>query len=186
MKVDVPIYRRQQPIIFRLVAARVSLCMTPVACAVAPRAPHGGQHDQHVMQGDTTSSTCLICGLVACRSTPHRPHVDQHASIADTTTSRASACQSACAASMHADTSCLCRQTAYQMVDTTSWWHALIPRASRSIYTISTLSAYFRSAINLEYFSAPVMMSWTILINSSGILTLTENFLKPPASSKIP
>ncbi|KAF2610658.1 hypothetical protein F2Q70_00012178 [Brassica cretica] len=89
--VGVPIYRRQQPITIRLVAARVSLCMAPVACAAAPRAPHGGQHDQDVMQGDTTSSTCLICGLVACRSTPHRPHVDQHFSIADTATSRASA-----------------------------------------------------------------------------------------------
>ncbi|KAF2579111.1 hypothetical protein F2Q68_00005261 [Brassica cretica] len=103
--VGVPIYRRQQPITFRLVAALLSLCMAPVACAAAPRAPHGGQHDQDVMQGDTTSSTCLIRGLVACRSTPHPPHVDQHASIADTATSRASACQSACAASMAGDTS---------------------------------------------------------------------------------
>ncbi|KAG5388696.1 hypothetical protein IGI04_030237 [Brassica rapa subsp. trilocularis] len=105
MKVGVPIYRRQQPITFRLVAARVSLRMAPVACGTAPLAPHGGQHDQDVMQGDTTSSTCLIRGLVACRSTPHRPHVDQHASIVDTSTSRASAYQSACDASMCADTS---------------------------------------------------------------------------------
>ncbi|KAF2579110.1 hypothetical protein F2Q68_00005262 [Brassica cretica] len=103
--VGVPIYRRQQPITFRLVAALLSLCMAPVACAAEPRAPHGGQHDQDVMQGDTTSSTCLIHGLVACRSTPHRLHVDQHASIAYTATSRASACQSACAASMAGDTS---------------------------------------------------------------------------------
>ncbi|KAF3505029.1 hypothetical protein F2Q69_00042489 [Brassica cretica] len=94
--------------------------MAPVTCAAAPRAPHDGQHDQDFMQGDTMSSTCPIHGMVACRSTPHRPNVDQHASIADTATSRASACQSTCAASMRVDTSCLCRQTAYQMVDTTS------------------------------------------------------------------
>ncbi|WZZ27668.1 hypothetical protein YC2023_011069 [Brassica napus] len=41
---------RQQPISFRLVAARVSLRMTPDACAAAPRAPHGWLHHTHVDQ----------------------------------------------------------------------------------------------------------------------------------------
>ena len=49
LKVGVPIYRRQQPITFKLVAARVSLRMAPVACAAAPSAPHGGQHAQDGM-----------------------------------------------------------------------------------------------------------------------------------------
>ena len=39
------IYRKQQPIGFRLVAARVFVCMAPVACAAAPRALHGLMHD---------------------------------------------------------------------------------------------------------------------------------------------
>ncbi|KAL0864361.1 hypothetical protein Bca101_043479 [Brassica carinata] len=42
----VGIYRRQQQIRFKLVAARVSFRMAPDACVAAPRAPHGCQHVQ--------------------------------------------------------------------------------------------------------------------------------------------
>ncbi|KAF2618860.1 hypothetical protein F2Q68_00038682 [Brassica cretica] len=47
------IYRKQLPISFRLVAARVSVCMAPVTCGAAPCAPYGLLHD-----------------LVACVATP--------------------------------------------------------------------------------------------------------------------
>ncbi|KAF2533487.1 hypothetical protein F2Q70_00029321 [Brassica cretica] len=49
------IYRRQQPISFRLVAARVSLCMAPDASEAARRAPHVFQHGQ-----DTCSAAPLL------------------------------------------------------------------------------------------------------------------------------
>ncbi|KAF2589461.1 hypothetical protein F2Q70_00039299 [Brassica cretica] len=51
----------QQPISFRLVAARVSLRMAPDACAATPRAPHVFQHGQ-----DT------------CRTPPLLPDVRLH------------------------------------------------------------------------------------------------------------
>ena len=49
------------------------------------------------------------------------------------------------------------------------WHHVLnpcneTPRASRSIHLISILPANFWPAINPEYFSAPVLMSWIFLI----------------------
>ncbi|KAG5388727.1 hypothetical protein IGI04_030268 [Brassica rapa subsp. trilocularis] len=57
----VGIYRRQQPIRFRLVAARVSVRRAPIACTAAPRAPHGFKHGQD-----------------SCRAPPLLPDVRLH------------------------------------------------------------------------------------------------------------
>ncbi|WZY88521.1 hypothetical protein YC2023_045256 [Brassica napus] len=56
-----PIYRIQQPIRFRLVAARVSLRMASDACTATPHAPHVLQHDQD-----------------SCRALPLLPDVRLH------------------------------------------------------------------------------------------------------------
>ncbi|KAF2561966.1 hypothetical protein F2Q70_00015698 [Brassica cretica] len=60
--------------------------------------------------------------LDACTAAPRAAHGGQHDHdiMQDTATFRGSTCQSGCAASMRADTSCLCRQTDYQMVETMS------------------------------------------------------------------
>ena len=68
-----PIYRIQQPIRFRLVAARVSAHMAQVACAAGPRAPHVFQHGQ---------GSCKVTPLIL----PGRLDVHQHVWITFTAT----------------------------------------------------------------------------------------------------
>src|SRR5690606_22020505 len=57
------IYRRQQPITIRLVAARVSARMAPVTFAAAPRAPHGNQHGQPPFRSTLLHPICQSAGL---------------------------------------------------------------------------------------------------------------------------
>ncbi|KAF3564653.1 hypothetical protein DY000_02016332 [Brassica cretica] len=109
------IYRRQQPIRFRLVAARVSLRMAPDACAAAPRAPngwlHAGRHHSSKMSGCMTrtharrhSSTHMSISCFSCIREDTSCLVDPP---------RASTCQAACTASMHGDTSSFWRHSAF-------------------------------------------------------------------------
>ncbi|KAF3595953.1 hypothetical protein DY000_02020763 [Brassica cretica] len=106
------IYRRQQPINFRLVAARVSLRMAPDACAAAPRAPHVFQHSQGTCRTPLILPDVRLHDCNACKTRHQYTHVDQHASVACAETPRASTCQAACTASMHGDTSSYWRHSA--------------------------------------------------------------------------
>ncbi|KAF3525214.1 hypothetical protein F2Q69_00045941 [Brassica cretica] len=83
------IYRRQQPISFRLVAARVSLRMATDACAAAPRAPYVWLHVQDTCRTPPLLPHVRMHAWSACK-TPHQyTHVDQHASVACAETPRA-------------------------------------------------------------------------------------------------
>ncbi|WZZ60558.1 hypothetical protein YC2023_060665 [Brassica napus] len=110
---------RQQPISFRLVAARVSLRMAPNACAATPRVPHVFQHGQDTCRTPPLLPDARLHDWNSCKATHHLTHVDQHASVACAETPRASTCQAACIASMHGDTSSFCRHSACCTVDTT-------------------------------------------------------------------
>ncbi|KAF2578100.1 hypothetical protein F2Q68_00005239 [Brassica cretica] len=83
------VHSRQQPISFRLVAARVSLRMTPDACAAAPRAPHVFQHGQDTCRTPTLLPDVRLHDWNSCKATHHLTHVDQHASVACAETPRA-------------------------------------------------------------------------------------------------
>ncbi|KAF3512822.1 hypothetical protein F2Q69_00007255 [Brassica cretica] len=105
-------YRIQQPISFRLVAARVSLRMSPDACAAAPRAPHVFQHGQDTCRTPPLLPDVRLHDWNSCKATHHLTHIDQHASVACAETPRASTCKAAFAAPMHGDTLSFCRHSA--------------------------------------------------------------------------
>ncbi|KAG5381151.1 hypothetical protein IGI04_028993, partial [Brassica rapa subsp. trilocularis] len=83
------IYRRHQPISFRLVAARVSLRMAPDACTATPRAPHGWLHVQDTCRTPPFLPDVRLHDWSSCKAPQHHTHVDQHASVACVATSRA-------------------------------------------------------------------------------------------------
>ncbi|KAF2551735.1 hypothetical protein F2Q68_00033696 [Brassica cretica] len=83
------ICRRQQPISFRLVAARVSLQMAPDACAATPRAPHVFQHGQDTCRTPPLLPDVRLHVWNSYKATHHLTHVDQHASVACAETPRA-------------------------------------------------------------------------------------------------
>ncbi|KAF3511191.1 hypothetical protein F2Q69_00007167 [Brassica cretica] len=73
-----PIYRIQQPIRFRLVAARVSLCMVSDACTATPRAPHVLQHGKDSYRAPPLLPDVRIHDWNSCKApqqlTPGWPH----------------------------------------------------------------------------------------------------------------
>ncbi|KAG5378196.1 hypothetical protein IGI04_026038 [Brassica rapa subsp. trilocularis] len=83
------IYRRHQPISFRLVAARVSLRMAPDACTATPRAPHGWLHVQDTCRTPPLLPDVRMHDWSSCKATHIFTHVDQHASVACAETPRA-------------------------------------------------------------------------------------------------
>ena len=83
------IYRIQQPISFRLVAAHVSLRMAPDAFAATPRAPHVFQHGQDTCRTPPLLPDVRLHDWNSCKVTHHLTHVDQHASVACAETPRA-------------------------------------------------------------------------------------------------
>ncbi|KAG5375563.1 hypothetical protein IGI04_040159 [Brassica rapa subsp. trilocularis] len=84
-----PIYRMQQPIRFRLVAASVSLCMAPDACTVTPRAPHVLQHGQESCRAPPLLPVVRLHDWNSCKAPQHHTHGWPHASVACVATSRA-------------------------------------------------------------------------------------------------
>ncbi|KAG5388622.1 hypothetical protein IGI04_030163 [Brassica rapa subsp. trilocularis] len=83
------IYRRHQPISFRLVAARVSLRMAPDASTATPRAPHGWLHVQDTCRTPPLLPDVRLHDWSSCKAPHILTHVDQHASIACVATFRA-------------------------------------------------------------------------------------------------
>ncbi|KAG5374357.1 hypothetical protein IGI04_042337 [Brassica rapa subsp. trilocularis] len=83
------IYRKLQPIRFRLVAARVLLRMAPDACTAAPRAPHGWLHVQDTGRPPPLLPDVRLHDWNSCKATHILTHVDQHASVACVAISRA-------------------------------------------------------------------------------------------------
>ncbi|KAF2566162.1 hypothetical protein F2Q70_00025799 [Brassica cretica] len=82
-------YRRQQPITFRLVAARVSLRMAPDACTAAPRAPHGWLHVQDTCRTPPLPPDVRLHDCSSCKAPQHHTHGWPHASVAYADTPRA-------------------------------------------------------------------------------------------------
>ncbi|KAG5384609.1 hypothetical protein IGI04_036079 [Brassica rapa subsp. trilocularis] len=84
-----PIYIMQQPIRFRLVAARVSLCMAPDACTATPRAPHVLQHGQDSCRVPPLLPDVRLHDWNSCKVPQHHTHGWPHASVACVETPRA-------------------------------------------------------------------------------------------------
>ncbi|KAG5394098.1 hypothetical protein IGI04_024061 [Brassica rapa subsp. trilocularis] len=84
-----PIYRIQQPIRFRLVAARVSLRMAPDACTATPRAPHVLQHGQDSCRAPPLLPDVRLHDWNSCKAPQHHTHGWPHASVACVETPRA-------------------------------------------------------------------------------------------------
>ncbi|WZY94053.1 hypothetical protein YC2023_066382 [Brassica napus] len=74
------IHRRQQPIRFRLVAARVSLRMALDACTAAPRAPHGWLHVQDTCRTPPLLPDVRLHDWNSCKAPQHHTHGWPHAS----------------------------------------------------------------------------------------------------------
>ncbi|WZZ50694.1 hypothetical protein YC2023_050801 [Brassica napus] len=132
--------------------------MLTVACAVT----HGHTcHDawHRIMQRDTPMSTCLAAWLESMRRDTPIP-----------------TCRSTCFGYMCGDTSCFYMSSCMCNFHTRRHLEVLLtlslldgrqnvldscietPRATRSIRLILVLPAYFRPAINPEYFSSPFLM----------------------------
>ncbi|KAF3535332.1 hypothetical protein F2Q69_00022325 [Brassica cretica] len=79
--------------------------MLPVACATTHGRTHALMNVSVTCNRTPTRPDGLLHGWSACNATHGSLHVDQHASFACNATSRASACQAACAASMYGNTS---------------------------------------------------------------------------------
>ncbi|KAF2615256.1 hypothetical protein F2Q70_00011790 [Brassica cretica] len=101
------------------------------------------------MQGDTTSSTCLAAWPgrmhrnTSCLADPPRAlHVFLQVQVA-------------CTAAPHAS---LDTHTPRSLTPRPEHIHIKPPRASQSIRPISAFSVNFRPAINLKYFSTPILM----------------------------
>ncbi|KAF3544574.1 hypothetical protein DY000_02006678 [Brassica cretica] len=65
-----------------MVAARVSLCIAPDACAMAPRAPHVWLHDQDSCRAPPLLLDVSLHDWNSCKVPQQHTHVDQHASVA--------------------------------------------------------------------------------------------------------
>ena len=76
------IYRRQQPIRFRLVASRVSLRMAPDACTATPRAPHVLQHGQDSCRAPPLLPDVRLHDWNSCKAPQQLTHGWPHASNA--------------------------------------------------------------------------------------------------------
>ncbi|KAF3518933.1 hypothetical protein DY000_02062839 [Brassica cretica] len=82
--------RRQQPISFRLVAARVSPRMAPDAYAATPRAPHVFQHGQDTCRTPPLLPDVKLHDCYSCKAPQHYTHGWPHASLPCTAIPRAS------------------------------------------------------------------------------------------------
>ncbi|KAF3554816.1 hypothetical protein F2Q69_00017355 [Brassica cretica] len=141
------------------VAARVSLCMAPDACAAIPRAPHGWLHDLLTCNMTPRPLPVWMHGLAPCKETPHPPYVWPHGLVACIATPRALAdppraphgclhVQVACTAAPHAS---LDTHNARSLPPRPE--HTLIkpPRASQSIVRYRPSDEFFvpRSIANI-------------------------------------
>ena len=127
---------------------------------------HAGRHHSSQMSGFMTGTHATRHTISHMSISMLRLHAQRHLVLG-----RSTSCfyMSGCMYSFHARWHLVLLET-LSLLD--GWHHVLNPcneppRASRFIRLISVFPAIFLSAINSEYFSAPIQMSLIFLINSN-------------------